>query len=176
MKELEAIYREHYPYVRKVCYRMMHAEADAEDLAQQVFLLLASTPKGKSKPRYTQFAGRAKLRTWLHAVAARACLMELRQRRKRPLPLSLDALVEVGEEAVPKHWETSAPWADPDARLMVEEVLSRVAPGYRAVLWLRYFAGMDHRESSQALGYSVGCSKSQTYRGLQRLRTELSAE
>lgn len=61
--------------VWRVCWRLMGAEHDAEDAAQEVFVRLFFE-RGK-------FAGRSTYSTWLHGVAIRTCLMLRRSRSRR---------------------------------------------------------------------------------------------
>jgi RNA polymerase sigma-70 factor (sigma-E family) len=55
-------------------------------------------------------------------------------------------------------------------------VLQQVAPRQRAVLVLRYYEGMSEGEIADVLGISVGTVRSQTAKGLARLRTALVNE
>jgi RNA polymerase sigma-70 factor (sigma-E family) len=57
-----------------------------------------------------------------------------------------------------------------DERLLVRQVLDQVPPGQRAVLVLRYFEDCDVAETAKMIGCSEGTVKSQTARGLAKLR------
>jgi RNA polymerase sigma-70 factor (ECF subfamily) len=61
--------------VWRVCWRLMSAQHDAEDAAQEVFVRLFFE-RGK-------FAGRSSYSTWLHGVAIRTCLTLRRSRSRR---------------------------------------------------------------------------------------------
>ena len=61
--------------VWRVCWRLMGAQHDAEDAAQEVFVRLFF--------ERTKFAGRSRYSTWLHGVALRTCLMLRRSRTRR---------------------------------------------------------------------------------------------
>lgn len=54
-------------------------------------------------------------------------------------------------------------------------VLQEVAPRQRAVLVLRYYEGMTEGEIADVLGVSVGTVRSQTAKGLTRLRLVLGS-
>ena len=74
-----------------------------------------------------------------------------------------------------RSWESlpDLPWVeqpDEDDRLLLREVLAQVPPRQRAVLVLRYFADCDVAETARVIGCSEGTVKSQTARGLERLR------
>jgi len=169
MNDLGELYRQHYGYVFKLCRRMLDSKEDAEDMAQTVFAHIASVPEGKTEPRYAQFRGQAKFTTWLHRVAYNCCLGELRRRRRQPPLVSLDLPIP-GEEDDALRLEKPAKNRDPYLRVVLLEALERLPEGYRAVLILRYAEGLSNEEAGRVLGYTEGCSKSQSFRGLAHLR------
>ncbi|NCA11518.1 RNA polymerase subunit sigma-70, partial [bacterium] len=61
--------------VWRVCWRLMGAQHDAEDAAQEVFVRLFFDR--------AKFAGRSRYSTWLHGVALRTCLTLRRSRSRR---------------------------------------------------------------------------------------------
>jgi RNA polymerase sigma-70 factor (sigma-E family) len=76
--------------------------------------------------------------------------------------------------------EVRDPVADPAEAVVARELLMkamRTLPfQMRAVLVLRYWEGLPERETAELLRCSVGSVKSQTSRGLDRLRGELGAD
>jgi RNA polymerase sigma-70 factor (sigma-E family) len=69
--------------------------------------------------------------------------------------------------------------AGPDTthdRMVLREALSRMPPGRRAVLVLRYFEELSVEETAAAMGCSTGTVKSQTARGLAALRELLPSD
>ncbi|MET7749626.1 SigE family RNA polymerase sigma factor [Micromonospora sp. NPDC005367] len=63
-----------------------------------------------------------------------------------------------------------------DERLRVWAALRSISPGQRAAVLCRHYLGMSLEETADALGCHVGTAKSQTSRGLARLREVLGAE
>lgn len=70
--------------------------------------------------------------------------------------------------------EFSAPAVDHDARDAVRNALAQLGPRMRAAVVLRHWLGYDVSECAALLGCSDGTVKSQTSRGLDRLRELLS--
>ncbi|SDS73065.1 SigE family RNA polymerase sigma factor [Actinoplanes derwentensis] len=63
-----------------------------------------------------------------------------------------------------------------DDRIRIQAALRAVPRKQRVALILRYYLGMSLEESAGVLGVSVGTAKSQTSRGLSRLREVLATE
>ena len=72
------------------------------------------------------------------------------------------------------------PLADPagatDERLRIRAALEAVPARQRAAVILRHYLGMSLQDTAGVLGCNVGTAKSQTSRGLARLRELLAAE
>ena len=64
-------------------------------------------------------------------------------------------------------------YAGVDNRDALIRALHSLPPRMRAVIVLRYYDGLSEAETAHALGVSVGSVKSQTSRGLERMRTVL---
>jgi RNA polymerase sigma-70 factor (sigma-E family) len=60
-------------------------------------------------------------------------------------------------------------------RRALAAALRRLSPGQRTAVVLRYYADLDERQVADAMGCSVGTVRSQTGRGLHRLREALGA-
>lgn len=104
-------------------------------------------------------------RTNLDAYARRALVNNLIDEKRRPF-----ARREQPVERVPDGTEPAA--ADvPDAVLAA---LAQLPPGMRAVVVLRHIEGLTVDETADALGTSPGNVKSQTARGLDKLRAALT--
>jgi len=69
--------------------------------------------------------------------------------------------------------DRSSSFADQDA---VRRALAGLPPRQRAVLVLRYLDDMSEQEAANVLGCSVGTIKSQTHKGLTKLREIFAAE
>src|ERR1700722_19231055 len=91
--------------VMNFVYRSLRDEAEAEDLAQDVFLQVY-----KSRSRYKQTA---KFSTWLFTIARNLCLNELRRRSRHPAE-SLEETHPENEEQPARQFEDKSQIAAPD--------------------------------------------------------------
>ena len=59
-------------------------------------------------------------------------------------------------------------------RISLDQVISQLAPGYRAVFILHDVEGYEHEQISRMLGCAVGTSKSQLHKARLKLRRLLT--
>ena len=154
---LEAIYRLHHQKVYQVAARVLGDPVGAEDIAQEVFI--------RAFERGSQFRGESKLSTWLYRLTVNACL----SLKRRKTAVSLDENPLLAENAS----HAIAP-ASP-LRAALDEALQKLPPGYRTSIVLHDIEGLEHEEIAQAMGVSVGTSKSQLHKARARMRELLAA-
>lgn len=159
----ERIYELHSSRVYGLCLRMVRNPAEAEDLTQDIFLLVFR--------KLPTFRGESAFSTWLHRLAVNVVLMSFRKRR---VPLDeLDGQDASGIEAkatfTDKHLTG---FAD---RLRLNRAMVRLAPVYRTVFVLHDIQGFNHAEIAGMMDYSVGTSKSYLHRARRQLRKFLQA-
>jgi RNA polymerase sigma-70 factor, ECF subfamily len=154
----EELFKLHHRRVYAVCLRMTGNVAEAEDLTQEVFVQVFR--------KLDTFRGESAFTTWLHRLTVNHVLMHFRKNRSRK-----EQLTEDGE--LPEHVLkgqkvlTSFPILD---RLVLDEAIVKLAPGYRAVFILHDVEGLQHLEIANILGCSVGTSKSQLHKARMKLR------
>jgi RNA polymerase sigma-70 factor (sigma-E family) len=85
---------------------------------------------------------------------------------------------EVSSDALPERLPDATPAADAGAAdtEQVRAALAQLAPGMRAAVVLRHWSGIDVEGTAALMGCSEGNVKSQTARGLDRLRALLAEE
>lgn len=162
--EFDAFVREYQDMVYAVAVRLLANEAEAEDVAQTVFLRA-----------YERFASlqRATVAGWLKTVATRECLNHLERYRARWRFFSdVDA-----EDALEPPAAEPAPDAALDAqqrRAQLEAALRALPPHQRVPLVLFHFEEQGYDEIARLLGVSVGKVKTDMHRGRLALRRWLS--
>ena len=139
--------------------------ADAEDLAQQVFLNV-----WKSAPRWRP---EAKVTTWLMTITKRLVFNESRRRvRSRLIPQSL------GDEPLPEQPDYAP---GPDGRAMhlelqcaIDSAMAALSEKERLAVVLRRHEGMPYEEIAIVLGVSLPAVKSLLFRAHKLLKQRLS--
>jgi RNA polymerase sigma-70 factor, ECF subfamily len=163
-------------------YRMVASTHDADEVLQDTLLRAWRGLAG--------FEGRSALRTWLYAIATRACLTHLERRTRRAMPMELVP----SSDPLTSEWTRSgsllAPYptvdgrnrsSEPEARYELREAveLSFVAAcqhlpaRQRAVLILRDVMGFSARETAAALQTSVASVTSALQRARATVATRL---
>jgi RNA polymerase sigma-70 factor (sigma-E family) len=151
--EFAAYFARRQEAVRRTAYMLCGDWHRADDLAQQAFVALHR--------KWRKVRDRGALDAYVRKTLVRAAIDESRRPWRR--------------ERVDDEPPEPAPSEEGfDERVVTREALlaavREVPPRQRAALVLRYFEDLDVRAAAKALGCSEGNVKSQTARGLERLR------
>jgi RNA polymerase sigma-70 factor (ECF subfamily) len=161
MAAFEELYARHNRRVYSLCLRMTANTAEAEDLAQEVFIQLYR--------KIGSFRGESAFTTWLHRLTVNQVLMHFRKRGVR-----LEQTTEDGETPVQVVRGTEDPQRMPVVdRIALDKAVGSLPPGYRTVFVLHDVEGHEHEEIARLLGCSVGTSKSQLHKARMKLRSLL---
>jgi RNA polymerase sigma-70 factor (ECF subfamily) len=166
----EAFVRTHQDMVFATAVRLLGNPADAEDVAQAVFL--------RAFQRFDELGASPAVAGWLRTVARNLCLNHLSRYRARwqlfseqaPDDDSLgvgDALEAAGSP------ETALEKAEEQARL--ERALARLPDHQRVPIVLFHFENMSYHEIAETLGIAAGKVKTDIHRGRLALKRELTA-
>lgn len=152
----DQVVRQREVQILRTAYRILGNWADAEDVAQEVFVRLHR--------RGLDFPNDAALGGWLYRVTVNLCLD--RTRSSKPA----EELPELLSEN-----------ASPEAEVLRDErkrtlmaALAMLPPKERAAVVLREIEGLSTAEVAAILGSSDGTVRSQVAKALARLRTILS--
>ncbi len=158
MAAFEQLYSRHSRRVYSLCLRMTANTAEAEDLAQEVFIQLYR--------KAGSFRGESAFTTWLHRLTVNQVLMHFRKRGVR-----MEQTTEDGETPIQVVQGTENPLQMPVVdRIALDKAISQLPPGYRTVFILHDVEGHEHEEIARMLGCSVGTSKSQLHKARMKLR------
>jgi RNA polymerase sigma-70 factor (ECF subfamily) len=149
---LEILLPRYRDRVFRLAVGMLRNRAEAEDVAQDIFLRL-----WRALPGYT---GRASLSTWIYAISRNTCLSQIRARRSQ---VSLDDPDVKYERAI------AAPYADDSAVVSVTQMLESLPPRYRQVVTLFYMEDKSCEQTAAVLELPVGTVKALLHRARRRM-------
>ena len=162
-RAFEEIYRLYHRLVYGLCLRMTQNVAEAEDITQDVFILLHR--------KAGSFRGESQFTTWLHRLTVNQVLMRFRRSKaRREEALEDSAAQEVLSAGVAPGGAQRISLIDRVALGALEQL----PPGYRAAFILHDVEGYEHEEVAQILGCAVGTSKSQLHKARAKLRKILT--
>jgi RNA polymerase sigma-70 factor, ECF subfamily len=152
------LYQRHKRKVYSTCLRIVGDTSEAEDLTQEVFLLVHR--------RLATFRGDARFSTWLHQVTVNVSLAHLRNRRSRSAWIDT-----VGEDnnldEISSRDGTLVRSVD---RVALERAMKQLPPGYKLIFILHDVLGYPHSQISKKLGCTEGNCKSQIHKARIKLR------
>jgi RNA polymerase sigma factor (sigma-70 family) len=156
--ELEQLFMAHHARAIKAAYRVTGSMADAEDVAQAVFLHIAQNSACA--------AAMANPESYIYRSAINGALDAIRKRgRENTVPLD-DVVPEAG---------TTASGAE-DVRIWLRQALASLNPRAAEMFVLRYIEEYDNGEIARMLNTSRAVVAVMLYRTRTRLRNELRAQ
>ena len=150
-RAMEALYHRFKRRVYSMVARIAGAQ-DAEEVSQEVFMRIY---RGLLK-----FRGESALDTWVYRLTVNAAVSHVSRRPARA----------EGEEALAHIPTKEGPSRDPRLAARLENALTDLPAGYRAVLVLHDIEGLSHEEIAEILGCRVGTSKSQLHKARAKMR------
>lgn len=162
---------EHRDKVYNLTFRMLGNRAEAEDLAQEVFITVFKT--------IDSFREEAKLSTWLYRVAVNHCKNRIKYLARRH-QRDQDQLDERNEAAA-THATPSIPMPRPDRAMegaqlerVLQEAITELDEDHRVVVVLRDIEDLSIEEICEITGLPDGTVKSRLHRARLALRKKVT--
>jgi RNA polymerase sigma-70 factor (ECF subfamily) len=169
-QQFEAFLHAYQDLVFSTAMRLLANRAEAEDVAQEVFL--------KAYERFGELRQSQTAGGWLRTVATNLSLNHLTRYRARWRFFS-ELFTRHGDDDEDTPVEFAAPEtveaavAASDRRTLVEEALQKLPPAQRVPLVLYHIEGLTYEEIAAKLGVSLGKVKTDIFRGREALRRKL---
>ena len=172
VERFEAFVRTYQDMVFATAVRLLGNPAEAEDVAQSVFL--------KAFEQFDSLSSSPTAPGWLKTVARNTCLNHLSRYRSRWRFFSelgpSDADAEPGFEASLEGTDSPArTFEQADDRQRLEQVLRQLPAHQRVPLVLFHFEDASYEEIARALRISLAKVKTDSHRGREALRRQLEA-
>jgi RNA polymerase sigma-70 factor (ECF subfamily) len=151
--DIAQLVADHHRSVYQYAYRLTGSVQDAEDLAQQVFLI--------AQCKIGQLRNIDAAKRWLFAIL-RNCFLKDKQRRRPALAIDLDLDVDlIPEEGLPEEIDGER----------LQAALNRLPEVFRLVVVMFYFEECSYREIADQLEMPIGTVMSRLARAKAQLRS-----
>jgi RNA polymerase sigma-70 factor (ECF subfamily) len=156
-RAFEELYRLHHRRIYALALRMTREPGRAEELTQDAFV--------EAWRALPSFRGESAFATWLHGVAARVVLRQMRTERRWEERNEAAYLAEV-RRAMP---------SIPETTIALERAIASLPDGARSVLVLHDVEGYKYEEIARLLGVALGTVKAQLHRARRLVMEALEA-
>jgi RNA polymerase sigma-70 factor (ECF subfamily) len=153
---------------------MIHQEADAWDLSQEVFI--------KAWHALPKFEAKAKFSTWLYRIAHNTVYDWARKRKIESSGEFNDEIFERGRIdsasfTTPSGGESpDATMANGELRVKIQIALGKLSPDHREVVLLKDVQGLSYKEIAEAMSSTLGTVMSRLFYARQKLQALLKDE
>jgi len=164
-RPFDILVRRHQQFVLGNCRFLTRSPADAEDLAQEVFV--------KAYFALKQFEGRSQFRGWIQRIKVNHCFNFLRKTRGAVMvDLEDEALADDPRLAEPPEAQSRLEQAE--QRQQIAAVLDSMSDTLRIPLILRDADGLAYEEIAERLGIGMSAVKMRIKRGREEFRRLLA--
>jgi len=156
IEAFEQLYKIHVSRVYALCLRLSGAQSLAEEFTQEAFI--------RAWRKIRLFRGESSFSSWLYRLTSNLVIGHLRKKQHFYMSLdehNIDAILDTSNAV--KQTETSV-------IIDLEQGISKLPNGARAVFVLHDIQGYQHNEISKMAGIAVGTSKAQLHRARKLLR------
>ena len=156
-RAMQRLWSQHAPHIDAVVRRLCDDAELAADISQEVWMQIF-----RALPSYR---GESQFGTWAHRIAVNRTLNALRKiRRIAKLEVDIEDDSAVTENESDRTFLAES----------IEQAMTRLSPGARAVFVLHDIEGYTHGEIGEELGITPGGSKSQLFKARAKLRKLLA--
>ena len=174
MRSYDALITRHRGRIFAMIRNMIHQEADAWDLSQEVFI--------KAWQALPKFEAKARFSTWLYRIAHNTVYDWARKRKVESAGELNDEIFQ--RERIDPAASTAPAAADsPDdsmahgeLREKIEAALAKLSPEHREVVILKDVQGLSYKEIADAMESTLGTVMSRLFYARQKLQAMLKDE
>ena len=167
-KRFDELVWPHRQAVLRTAQILVHSDADADDLAQEVLL--------KAFKAIEQFRVGTDVRAWLMTILRHTRVDRIRASRSEQSMVSLDGLAlepAASPESELEHWQSPEELLERLSDEQIVAAMKQLPEEIRWTLLLVDVEGIDQQEAARILSVPLGTVKSRAHRGRAMLRQAL---
>ncbi|MEW6104226.1 MAG: sigma-70 family RNA polymerase sigma factor [bacterium] len=150
----EQLVKEYRHSVLNTIYRYIGDSAEAQDIAQEVFIKVWQHAKN--------FRGESRFSTWLYRIVVNQCL-NYRAKKRESLPIL--------ENTISSNSDVS--FEDEEEKVAIKKAVNELPERQRIALILSKFEGKSYKEIAQIMKVSLSSVESLIFRARENLREKL---
>ena len=160
----------HQSLVANTCLGLVHNVADAEDLAQEVFIEVFRS--------IHKFKADSKISTWLYRIAVNRSLNFIRDNKKNRWFQSFDDVVKIKNTAIRNMaaTKTDEPGFELESRqraTILHEAIDTLPKNQKVAFTLSKYEDLSNQEISEVMELSVSAVEALLHRAKRNLQTKL---
>lgn len=155
----------------RIAYNIVHNTEDARDIVQDTFI--------KVFQNMGRFQAQSKFSTWLYRIVVNQSLMEMRTKRRKPVPVELSLNGDEEEGRLPidvSDWRPNPEeqYTESQLRELLTRLLQGLRPALRVVFIMHDIEGQQLQEVADALDLTLSAVKTRSLRARLYLREQLT--
>lgn len=174
IKAFDKLVQLHRGKIFAMIQNMLHNQADAWDLTQEVFI--------KAWKALPKFEARSKFSTWIYRIAHNTVYDWMRKKKIQSAgefdeKILSDATIEPSARTTPR--ESIAPdkaIQNQELATKIKDAMSKISPEHRQIIILREVEGYDYKEIADIIDSSVGTVMSRLFYARKKLQALLKNE
>ncbi len=159
----------HQRKVINICYRFVHDQAEAEDLAQETFIEVHRSIR--------RFKGKSSLSTWIHSIAVSKSLDLIRHQSREKRGGKLRALLRLDDAAsnipAPDSAQPDEVLKQRERRQVLQQALAALPEKQHIAFVLSKYDGLTYQEIAETMGTTVSSVESLIHRAKSNLQKRL---
>ncbi|MCS7180166.1 MAG: sigma-70 family RNA polymerase sigma factor [bacterium] len=149
-------------FVYKICYKFLNNSQDAEDITQEVFLVIFKKIKNLRKPD--------SLTNWIYTITLNLVRENLRKKYREKYLLDKLKKIKAQNLNIENAFENN------EIKRKIKLALEKLSPMQRKVIELKFFDGLKIKEISEITNCKEGTVKVHIFRGVHFLKEKLKNE
>lgn len=175
-KAFEELVNRYQPLVTRTCLGFVNRYADAEDIAQDVFIEVYQSLRN--------FRKESKLSTWLYRIAVNKSLNFIRKQKRHSNLRSIENFFTAGNSSKSESIEIASPKsADADWNIeqeedkqMLKRAINSLAENQRIAFVLSKYHDLSYKEIAEVMSTTLSSVESLLFRARQNLQSKLLKE
>jgi RNA polymerase sigma-70 factor (ECF subfamily) len=165
---LALLHHRHSPLLRTVISRVVHNDADTDDVLQEVFLELWNRSHS-----YSQDKGKAL--GWMVTIARRRAIDRIRRRQAYCRAEERMRLESGGRSEIDETQSVADEVGAADRAEVFQKLLSTLPEAQREALHMAYYKGLSQREIAAKTGIPLGTIKTRLELAVRKMRAAITA-